>query len=109
MAPSVKFYYNIGSSNYAYKYKKYVEAAGSYSIALNDTYSLNTSLTLGLGDDGYGDSSFGIVNILPKVSLPLTFSGVSVTPSLAYGYNPNAFTGADKGFFLAGVGVYYAF
>lgn len=111
LSPSVKFYYNVGTSDGAAlaKYKKYIEASGSYSIALNETYSLNTSLTLGLGDDYYGDASFGIVNILPKVSLPLTFSGVSVTPSIAYGYNPSAFPGADKGFFLAGVGVYYAF
>lgn len=111
LSPSVKFYYNIAASdaNAAYKYKKYVEAAGSYSIVLTEEYSLNTSLTLGLGDDAYGDASFGIVNIFPKISLPLSFSGVDVTPSVAYGYNPSAKPGTDKGFFLAGVGVYYGF
>ncbi|MCK6602797.1 MAG: hypothetical protein L6Q77_13355 [Bacteroidetes bacterium] len=112
LAPSVKVYKNIAASdnNKPYEEAMYIEAAGGYDFELSGDYKLSTSLTVGLGNDTYTkDGDLGVCNVFPKVSLPLTFSGVSVTPSVGYIFNPSAFTGADDSFVVAGVGVYYAF
>jgi len=112
LAPSLKVYKNIAASdnNKAYEEAMYIEASGGYDFELSADYKLSTSLTVGLGNDTYTkDGDLGVCNVFPKVSLPLTFSGVSVTPSVGYIFNPSAFTGADDSFVVAGVGVYYAF
>ncbi|MBN8707692.1 MAG: hypothetical protein J0L62_17605 [Bacteroidetes bacterium] len=112
LAPSLKVYKNIAASdnNVAYEKAMYIEAAAGYDFAIAEGYTLSSSLTLGLGNETYTkDGDLGVCNVFPKLALPLTFSGVSVTPSVGYIYNPSAFTGADDSFLVAGVGVYYAF
>lgn len=112
LAPSLKIFKNIASSdnNKLYEEAMHIEAAAGYDFAIAEGYTLSTSLTLGLGNDTYTkDGDLGICNVVPKISLPLSFTGVSVTPSVGYILNPSAPTGADDAFLVAGVGVYYAF
>lgn len=122
LTPSLKFYYNLSTSDglLIYKYAKYVEVAGSYDFQLTEEYALSTSLAIGLGDRTYNFddyTKFSIVNIFPKIALPLTFSDINITPSIGIGYNPTVSNkNVDKDgkelspfTFVAGVGVYYAF